>query len=203
MIMSNCTTKSVYESIEACPGKKTLAGIRRRIFYIEKSSIVTFPKLPAMGEAEVKMKDLAVYKESFVLVEGKFWKFIDLKPEASNVTYETAGEVGSKIFNNQANAIVAGQSDEVKGFARQSINEDIVYVYQNRDGGFSVIGNESFETQTTASGDTTSEATGASISTFAISCYDNCPVPTYVGKLPISATEAIDCATGLTEAIGG
>lgn len=199
--MNKCTTKNIYESIDACPGKKTLAGIRRRLYYIPKSAIAKWPKLPEVTKEGAKMSDLAVYVGDFELAEGAFFKHIELKPEASNVTFDTVGETGSKIVNNQANAVVVGQPNDVKGFARQCINEDIVYVYQNRDGSFAVIGNEAFESITQASGDTAAESTGASTSTFAISCYDECPVPTYVGKLPISATDQIDCTTGEEEKI--
>ena len=199
--MGNCSTKSLYDSIEACPGKKVLPGIRRRLYYIPKANIALFPALPSPNDNGVEMKDLSKLTGDFTLVEGKMWKFIDLKDEASNVTFEGAGEDGSKIFNNQANAIVVGMSDEVKGLARQALNDDLVYLYQQRDGTFCLLGNEMFKTHTTPSGDTASEATGAITTTFAIQVYDECAVPTYVGKIVISATEYIDAADGQVKTI--
>lgn len=193
----SCTTKSLYKSIEACPGKKNLPGIRRRLYYKNKAAIATFPKLPEVGGEEVTdMAMLARLQGDFVLAADEYWQFIDLKDEASNVTYETVGEDESRLFNNQANAIVSGQDDEVKGFARQALNDDIVYVYQDRAGKFCTLGNDMFKCHTSPSGDTAAEATGAVTSTFAIQCYDECPVPTYTGKLQISATQYIDCADG-------
>lgn len=193
----SCTTKSLYKSIEACPGKKNLPGIRRRLYYKNKAAIATFPKLPDVGGEEVTdMAMLARLQGDFVLAADEYWQFIDLKDEASNVTYETVGEDESRLFNNQANAIVSGQDDEVKGFARQALNDDIVYVYQDRAGKFCTLGNDMFKCHTSPSGDTAAEATGAVTSTFAIQCYDECPVPTYTGKLQISATQYIDCADG-------
>ena len=196
----SCTTSTLYKSIESCPGKKNLAGIRRRLYYIDKTSIVQFPQLkPIGGEGVTKMEDLAQLQGDFVLKEGKFFQFIDLKDEASNVTYETVGENGSKIFLNKANAIVVGQPDEVKGFSRQALNDDIVYVYQNRNGSFCVLGNDVFQCHTSPSGDTGTEITGASTSTFAIEVYDECPIPTYKGVLELSANTVINCETGLEE----
>ena len=198
----NCSTKSLYKSVEACPGKKNLPGIRRRLYYVHKVGIVTFPKLPnASDEGITDMAKLAQLQGDFVLAADTFFQFIDLKDDASNVTYETVGEDGSKLFNNQANAIVAGQDDEVKGFARQALNDDIVYVYQDRAGKFCVLGNDMFKCHTSPSGDTAAEATGAVTSTFAIQVYDECPVPTYTGKLQISATQYIDCADGEVKAV--
>ena len=147
------------------------------------------------------MDALAKLTGDFTLVENKVWKFIDLKDEASNVTFEGAGEDGSKIFNNQANAIVIGMSDEVKGLARQALNDDLVYLYQQRDGKFCLLGNENFKTHTTPSGDTASEATGAITTTFAIQVYDECPVPTYVGKILIAADKYIDATDGKEKAL--
>lgn len=193
----SCTTKSLYKSIEACPGKKLMPGIRRRLYYKNRRAIANFPKLPDADDENVNdMAKLAQYNGDFTLAADEYWQFIDLKDEASNVTFEPVGENGSKLYNNQANAIVAGQDDEVKGFARQALNDDIVYVYQDRAGKFCVLGNEMFECHTSPSGDTAAEATGAITTTFAIQCYDECPVPTYTGKLLISATEYIDCADG-------
>jgi hypothetical protein len=193
----SCTTKSLYKSIEACPGKKLLPGIRRRLYYKNRRAIAAFPKLPDADDENVNdMAALAQYKGDFTLAAEEYWQFIDLKDEASNVTFEPVGEDGSQLYNNQANAIVAGQDDEVKGFARQALNDDILYVYQDRSGKFCVLGNEAFKTHTTPNGDTGAEATGTISSTFAIQVYDECPVPTYVGKIPLSATTYIDAATG-------
>lgn len=192
----NCNTKSVYESVEACPGQRVQPGIRRRIYYIEKTKIVAWPTLPSPSDDNVKMEDLAKYTGDFTLAENATFKFLDLKDEASNVTFEPVGEDPSKLFNNQANAIVAGQPDAIKGFSREALNEDLVYVYQQRDGKFCVLGNEAYKCHTSPSGDTGAEVTAATTTTFAIQVYDECPVPTYVGKLHLSAEEYLDCATG-------
>lgn len=197
----NCSTKSIYESVEACPGQRNLPGVRRRLYYIPKAEIAAWPTLPNVDTANIQMKDLAAYTGDFTLQGEKYFKFIDLKDEASNVTFEPVGEDGSKLSNNQANAIVSGMPDEIKGLARQALNDDLVYVYQQRDGKFCVLGNEMFKTHTSPSGDTAAEATGAVTTTFAIQVYDECPVPTYKGKLMLSATEYMDCADGLVKTV--
>ena len=197
MPQSDCNTVTVYGSITACPGKKAIAGVRRRLYYIEKASVAAFPSLPAItGASGQKMEDLAVLSGEFTLAADKYFKHIDLKDEASNVTFEAVGENGSQLFNNQANAIVTGIGDEVKGFSRQALNDDLIFIYQNRDGSFCMIGNEAFTCHTTPSGDTGSEATGAITTTLAIQCYDEAPVPTFKGKLYIAEGTYIDCADG-------
>ena len=198
----SCTTKSLYQSIESCPGGKNLPGIRRRLYFIKKADIAAFPKLPDVDDEEVDdMSALSQLVGDFTLAADKVFSFIDLKDEASNVTYETVGEIGTQVINNQANAIVTGMPDAVKGFTRQAINDDLVYVYQDKAGKFCVIGNEMYHTDTKASGDTSAEPTGACSSTFAIQCYDECPVPTYTGKLMLSATQYMDCADGIIKTV--
>ena len=198
--MSDCTVNKVYGSIEACPGRSVLAGIRRRLFFIPKSDIVkwpTLPKLNATGDDAAKdMGALATYVGSFTLKADATWKFIDLKDNASNVTHDTVGELGSQIIENKATAIVAGNSKELAGFGRQSKNDDLVYVYQERDGAFRVLGNDMYSTDTKNSSDTAAEATGAKTTTFTIAVYDDCPAPYYEGDLVISKTTKIDCLTG-------
>lgn len=197
----SCDTNSLYKSIEACPGKKSLPGIRRRLYYIPKAEIAVFPALNSTTDAATDMAKMGQLKGDFALQTEKYWNFIDLKDEASNVTFEPVGEDGSKVYNNQANAIVSGIEDAVKGLARQALNDDLVYIYQQRDGTFCVLGNEMFKTHTSPSGDTASEATGAITTTFAIQVYDEAPVPTYVGKIMLDATHYIDAATGQVELI--
>lgn len=196
-----CTTKSIYNSFEACPGVKNLPGVRRRLYFIPKRSIVVWPKLPELGGDATDMAALAKLVGDFTLAEGEYWKFLDLKDEASNVTSETVGEDGSKLINNIVNAVAAGSKADLAGFARQAINDDIVYVYQEREGSFRVIGNEMFSTHTNSSSDSGTAATDAKTSTFAINCYDECAAPFYEGKLHLSATESMDCSTGQLEAV--
>lgn len=192
----SCTTNSVYDSVEQCPGAKVLPGIRRRLYYIPKADIANWPTLPNIGSTGVNMGDLAKYTGDFTLAAEKYFKSIDLKDEASNATVETVGENGSKLHNNQASFIVAGISDEIKGFLRQAINEDIIFVAQQRDGKFVVFGNEMFECHVNGSADTGAEATAAVTATIAVQVYDECAIPTYEGKLALSATQYMDCADG-------
>lgn len=201
--MNNCNVQTVFESIEACPGKPATPGIRRRMYYINGADIVSWPKLPKIGAQGVDMPGLAVYVGNFVLKEDAYFQFMDLKDESSNVTYETVGENNSKCFSNKVNAVLAGQDDAIKGFARQAVNANMVYVYQQRDGKFCVVGNEAYDSHTAPAGDTGAEVTAANSTTFAIDCPDECPTPTYVGIMPLSATTHLNCETGEIETVGG
>ena len=69
-----------------------MPGIRRRLYYIEKAKIVAWPTLPSPSDQNVKMEDLAKYTGDFTLAENATFKFLDLKDEASNVTFDPVGE---------------------------------------------------------------------------------------------------------------
>ena len=50
----SCTTKSLYQSIESCPGSKNNPGIRRRLYYAPKSWIAAIPKLPDTDDDQIE-----------------------------------------------------------------------------------------------------------------------------------------------------
>lgn len=193
----------MYASIAACPGRKVISGLKRRVFFAPKSDIAEWPSLPEVGDAKVTdMGSLATYVGSFKLKADAVFHFIDLKDNSSNVTYETAGELGSQIINNQATMVIAGSSKEIAGLARQVKNDDLVLIYQEKDGAFRVLGNKDISaTDIKPSGDSGTEITAAKTSTFAVQVYDDCPAPYYEGVLPISATTQVNCKTGEEEAI--
>lgn len=201
--MSDCTVDKMYESIEACPGKKVIAGIKRRVFYIPKSDIVKWPKLPDVGSEDAKkMGDLATYVGNFTLKAEAYWRHFDLKDNSSGVTWDTAGEVGSQIIENKATLIMVGPSKEIIGFQRQCKNDDLVYVVQEKDGGFHVLGNKDINaTDSKPSGDLGTEITGAKTCTVAIQVYDDCPAPYYEGDLLLSKDTKLNCLTGEEEAV--
>ena len=66
--MGQCNTKSVYASVEACPGQRNLAGIRRRIYFVNKKDIASWPKLPKVTDENVTMGKLAQYDGDFTLL---------------------------------------------------------------------------------------------------------------------------------------
>lgn len=201
--MADCTVNTQYGSIEACPGKKSIAGIKRRVYFVPKSDIASWPKLPELGDADAKdMAALAVYVGNFTLKADAYWKYFDLKDNSSEVTWETAGELGSQIENNQATLIMVGPSKEIIGFQRQCKNDDIVYIVQEKDGAFHVLGNKDYSaTDSKPSGTLGTEITGAKTCTVAIQVYDDCPAPYYEGTLLLSATTQLNCATGEEEAV--
>lgn len=194
-----CTSVNIYDSLIHCKGETVLPGIRPRVWWIPKSQIIAWPTLDKPSDEGATMESIATYKGDFTLVADAKWLAIDILDTASNVTSASQGEKRSKTFINTLTMKYAGNNEKATGFARMVNSDDGVFVYQQRDGKFRVIGNEMFETNTNPGQDSGMAVTDASGTTMETTVTDVCPAPFYPGKLR-TADGILDCSTGLLEA---
>lgn len=66
----DCTSKGMYESLSWCPGQTSQPGLRNKVYFIPKSWITKWPKLPDIDDAE-SMASLATYEGDFTLAADK------------------------------------------------------------------------------------------------------------------------------------
>lgn len=192
--MTECTINNIYDDLKFCKGKTVLPGLRPKVYYIPKGQIVKFPTLPEVDSEGATMESIGTYEGDFVLAADAVAKRIDILTPASNVTSASQGEKPSKTFQNSSTLKYAGNNAAAVGFARLANSDDFVYIVQQRDGKWRVVGNESFETNTNPSQDSGMAETDASGTTLEITVTDVCPAPYYVGKLNTS-DGVLDCAT--------
>ncbi|GFI12662.1 hypothetical protein IMSAGC008_00186 [Muribaculaceae bacterium] len=192
---TNCASVDIYDSLEHCKGETVLPGLRPGIWYIPKSSIHTFPKLPDIYVKDATMESIGTYEGDFGLAADTVFRSVDIVTSASSVKTTSQGEKPSKTFINSATFKYAGNNAKAAGFCRMANSDDLLYIYRQRDGSFRVLGNEAFETETNPSQDSGMAVTDASGTTLEISVTDTCPAPFYVGKLK-TAEGIIDCSTG-------
>lgn len=195
--MSECISNDLYQSLGFCQGKPVLPGIRRRTFFQKKSNIVKWPTLPELDADGADMKKIATYAGNFTLAADKKWLALDVLTAKSDVTCESQGEKPSVTSVNKANLLYSDTDEAATGFCRMAMNDDLVFLVQQRNGKFRVIGNEAFETsvkpsQTTGQGDT-----GEAGTTLEVSVTDVCPSPFYVGNIE-TADGTISGADGST-----
>ena len=199
--MSKCQSIDIYESLEHCPGEVVLPGLRPRAWGIPKSQILGYPTLPAPGDEGATMEDIATLKDDFTLAaDAKFFS-IDILDVASSIKSESQGSNYSKTFLNTLTLKYAGNDAKAAGFCRMANSDDLVYIIQQRDGKFRILGNEKFRTDTKTSQDSGMEVTDASGTQFEITVTDIAPAPFYEGKFK-TAEGVMDCATGTLEAAG-
>lgn len=198
MVQNNnpCAQSAPYESLRFCQGTRVIPGIRDRVYYIAKRDIVKWPKLPAVNGESVQTAKLATYEGDFTLASDKKWQRIDLTLNKGNVEWETQGEQPSCTFLNKLTASYPGTSAEAAAFCGLAVNDDIVYLVQQRDGQFRVLGNEMFNTVSKPKGSTgegTSTNGGTDIEIEATDIY---PAPFYPGKIETVDDGDLSGATG-------
>lgn len=190
-----CSNSSLYDSLRFCDGTAVIPGIRRRVFFVSKSNIVSYPKLPNVDDEGVDMGKLATYEGNFGLAADTKFKFIELDDTASNVEADSQGELYAKTFLNKATFKHPGKDEEATGFCRLANNSDLLFLYQERNGKFRVLGNDKFTTNVKPQQSSGAKETDASGTTLNIEVSDVCAAPFYVGIIPTDDGD-IDASTG-------
>ncbi len=191
---TNCT--SIQKSLGWCQGTPELPGVRRRIYYLAKSFIVTFPQLP---RDDMGRPTSSVLEGSFVLAADAQWKYIDILPDKSQATSEAQGELPSQTQLNKLTAVHPGVGEEASAAAAYINNTDNVFIIQDMKGAYRVFGNDKWMTKATVAQDLGQGATGTTSTTISIEATDEVPAPFYVGTLETEDGD-IDCSNDTTKA---
>lgn len=178
-----CQSADLYNSLNWCKGTTVLPGIRTRVYFAKKSNIVKWPKLPDAVVEGKTMGALATYAGDFVLAADKTWNHLDVLTAESPVSSESQGDMPARSFLNKVTLKHAGVEEEATGFARQANADDLVYLVQQRNGKFRVVGNEMFETDTKPGQELGATNTDKAGTTLAVEVTDVCPAPFYPGKI--------------------
>lgn len=198
MKKTDCSAKSLYESLRHCVGDTVMPGLRPEAYAISKKQIVKFPQRPDLGADGATLKTIVTLKDDFVLAADAKFFAIDILTPASNLTAASQGEFPSKTFLVSCTLKYAGVDEEATGFCQMANTDDLVYVVRQKNGKYRIIGNEFCETDTKPSQDSGMAVTDASGTTLEISVTDYSPAPFYTGKL-VTEDGVIDCSTGLIE----
>lgn len=201
MKKSDCSAKSLYESLRHCPGDTTMPGLRPEAYAISKSQIVKFPARPSLNDAKATLSSIVTCTEDFVLAADAKFFAIDLVTTASSLKAESQGEYPSNSFLVSTSLKYAGVGEEATGFCMMANADDLVYVVRQKDGKYRIVGNELERTVTKPSQDSGMAVTDASGTLLDISVTDISPAPFYTGKL-VTEDGVIDCSTGLIETAG-
>ena len=177
---NKCTTdKDMYEDVLFCQGSASLPGVRPHMYMTRRVNILTFPKV--QGDAATKLEDVAVIKDSFVLAEGAKFVKIDLVEGESEPTCENQGNEGAKSFLNKVAFVLPGTQKKVTGLIAKLNNDDVIFLYPQRDGALRLIGNEMFRVLVELGQNAGKQVTDSSQSTITASVSDINPAPFYEG----------------------
>lgn len=193
--MTKCTSAdSIYGDICFSPGKKSLPGVRGYVYGIAKRDIMTWPTIGT--EAPKTLADVAKYAGDFVLATDKKWHKIGLIPNESELQAESQGSFGSKTFKVTGTAVIPGTEEEVSGYIAQANNDEMVYLFIQRNGKARMVGSEAFTPELSLSQGTGKATTDANSTTISAVADDEYPAPFYPGKIETEDGD-ISGATGL------
>ena len=193
--MTKCTSaNSIYGDICFSPGKKSLPGVRGYVYGIAKRDIMTWPTIGP--EAPKTLADVAKYAGNFVLATDKKWHKIGLIPNESELQVESQGSFGSKTFKVTGSAVIPGTEEEVSGYIAQANNDEMVYLFIQRNGKARMVGSEAFTLELSLSQATGKATPAANSTTISAVADDEYPAPFYPGKIETEDGD-ISGATGL------
>ena len=193
--MTKCTSaNSIYGDICFSPGKKSLPGVRGYVYGIAKRDIMTWPTIGT--EAPKTLADVAKYAGDFVLATDKKWHKIGLIPNESELQAESQGSFGSKTFKVTGTAVIPGTEEEVSGYIAQANNDEMVYLFIQRNGKARMVGSEAFTPELSLSQGLGKATTDANSTTISAVADDEYPAPFYPGKIETEDGD-ISGATGL------
>lgn len=193
--MTKCTSaNSIYGDICFSPGKKSLPGVRGYVYGIAKRDIITWPTIGT--EAPKTLADVAKYAGDFVLATDKKWHKIGLIPNESELQVESQGSFGSKTFKVTGSAVIPGTEEEVSGYIAQANNDEMIYLFIQRNGKARMVGSEAFTPELSLSQGTGKATTDANSTTISAVADDEYPAPFYPGKIETEDGD-ISGATGL------
>ena len=178
MATTNCSP--LQKSLAWCQGKPVLPGIRRRLYYTSKGNIVSWPTLPHDANGRITS---ATYTGSFTLKADATWYYIDILSEKSQLTSEAQGECPSQTQLNKLVAVHPGVGEEASAAAAYLNNNHNVFIVQEMEGSYRVVGSEMYQTITTVAQDNGQGATGTASTTISVDATDECPAPFYVGAI--------------------
>ena len=151
-----CST--IQQSLAWCQGTPELPGIKRRIYYISKDQIVSWPTLTydALG---------------------------DILTDKSQLTSDPQGEFPSQTQLNKLVAVHPSVGVEASALSAYVNNNDCVYLVETVRGKFRVVGSEKWQVKSTVAQDLGQGATGTTSTTLNVEATDECPAPFYDGEI--------------------
>ena len=166
-----------------CAGQTAMPGIKKRVYYIPKSDIVQWPTMPKPDESVSNPAALATYIGNFTLAADKVWHVIEVNQMKSPIASEPEGEFPYKVYKDTGTFFYDGAEAEVSAFARLSINDDYVYIFEDMSGSRRVVGNETYKTETSTSIALGQQGGSEKGATIVAACSTPYPLPFYPGEI--------------------
>lgn len=174
------TCSILQKSIAHCEGTPVIPGVRKRIYYIAKSAILGWPKLPMDNKGRPTS---AVLTGDFVLAADEKWHYIDIDPAKSGLTSDAQGEYPSQTQLNKFSGVVPNCDAEASAAAAYINNCDIAMLIPDAQNNFRLVGSEIARSESKVTQDLGQGPTGTASTTIEHNATDYVPNPFYPGKI--------------------
>jgi hypothetical protein len=115
------------------------AGLMRTIYFALAADVATWAGFPA---APATYADLVTHDSAFVMASTKQFFSFEATVRKSGLSFEAAGERGSKSSINRLEIIKASLSASMLGFLEAHQNDEMVFICKDLDGEMRVLGTE-------------------------------------------------------------
>lgn len=196
MTVENCNPLTA--SIGWCEGTTVLPGIRRRLYYVSKAVVVSCPRPDFTNGTNV-------ITDNITLAADCYWRYIDVLVNKSGITSEAQGEYPSQTQLNKLVAVHPGVDPKSAMAAAYINNNDCLFLVQDMEGRFRLIGNTLYPSKATVAEDGGQGATGTPGTTINVEATDTMPAPYYNGLIQTADDEIVQNApsTQATESLLG
>lgn len=179
--MSTNSCQNILKSMRWCQGKTVKPGIRRRVFGISGDQILKFPTIQRdnLGRATS-----SVLQGNFQLVENAKFSIIEHIPNKASFKSETQGEYPSQSFKVTASVVHPGVGEEAADATAAFLNSNCVFLVEDMEGRFRMIGSEDYDSVTTSQRDNGQGPTGSAGTTITIEASMDVDAPFYEGEIP-------------------
>lgn len=179
--MSKCTKNpSFYEDLPKCPGQKKLPGLRDWVYAASKRDILGYPVVP---DEPASLKESVTATGDFTLAADKYFVRIGIVKDDGQIQIENQGTDGCMTFKNTGSFSIPGTEEESTGFIDQMNNDEMIFLFPQRNGKCRIVGSEDFTPTLTLKQDTGKTATDANTTTVEAVTTDLHPAPFYTGVI--------------------
>lgn len=163
-----------------CQGRPVKPGIRRRIFGVTIDQILKFPEIQRDEIGRVKS---SLLKGNFTLVEDAVWAVFEHLPNKAEFKSETQGEYPSQSFKVTCTFVYPGVDQAAADATVAFLNSSGVFLVEDMDGRFRMIGSEDYDTVISSSRDNGQGPTGTAGTTITIEASMEVDAPFYIGEI--------------------
>ena len=174
----NCQT--IYKSMKWCEGRPVKPGIRRRIYGVTNDQILKFPEIQRDELGRVKS---SILKGNFTLVEDAVWSVFQHLPNKAEFKSETQGEYPSQTFKVTCTFVYPGVDAAAADATVAFLNSSGVFIVEDMDGNFRMIGSEDYDVTITSSRDNGQGPTGTAGTKITIEASMDVAAPFYLGEI--------------------